>query len=493
MAKTKRMSIDDMVPLIIIGILVLYVIYTIVLKRDYIIKNWQKERCSPHVMLFAPIFGKPMGPNFEYCVLTPMKIIYEIYIYPIVYIIELFIKMLGNIAQNMNNLRRNTNNTRGAFTDIIGGTAKTMSNISAVLQYYKAKLGELMKQKMAFISIIAMFAKAVGITLWVLINGPLPQMVAFLQDWWVVFLIVMVLCMLCLFFFAFPTGWLWFCPLCVLCFHKDTEIIMDDDSKKKISEIKIGEKVKDGGNVISTFKIYVGDKKCPMYNYNDTIVSGSHIVYENGKPIRVVDSDKSIEIKFNEDYIYCLNTENHKIIDINGNIFSDFHESDNLKNNLFANYEMIRTLNRNREINYSPYNIFHLYQWGISEMTYIKMNNGKWKMAKNIKIGDKLWKDNKVYGKVNHDGKYMKFYKGIGGKRGSIVSGSQIIFENNEWVRANSSTNYKPITDKSNSISIFTENHTFVIWGNTICRDYIEIDEDHPVFNTIHSLNLQGI
>ena len=60
------------------------------------------------------------------------------------------------------------------------------------------------------------------------------------------------------------------------------------------------------------------------------------------------------------DYIYCLNTENHKIIDINGNIFSDFHESDNI----YANYEIVNTLNRNRDINYSPYNIFHLLSMG---------------------------------------------------------------------------------------------------------------------------------
>ena len=61
---------------------------------------------------------------------------------------------------------------------------------------------------------------------------------------------------------------------------------------------------------------YILVTKCPMYEYNGTIVS-SHIVYENGKPIRIEDSDKSIEINYNMDYIYCLNTENHKIIDIN--------------------------------------------------------------------------------------------------------------------------------------------------------------------------------
>tara|TARA_Y100000389_G_scaffold204742_2_gene259334 strand:+ start:62 stop:1534 length:1473 start_codon:yes stop_codon:yes gene_type:complete len=487
----KRMSIDDMVPLIIIGIFILYIVYTVIAKRDYIIKNWQKERCSPHVMLFAPLFGKPLSANFDYCVLTPMKIIYEIYIYPIVYIIELFIQMLGNIAKNMNNMRRNTNNTRGAFTDIIGGTAKTMSNISAVLQYYKAKLGELMKQKMAFISIIAMFAKAVGVTLWTLVNGPLPQMVSFLKDWWIVFLIVMVLCMLCLFFWVFPTGWLWFCPLCVLCFSGNTKIQMNDDTYKCIRDLKIGENIKRGGKILSTFKIYVGDKKCPMYNYNGTIVSGSHIVYENNKPIRVGDSKLSLEICYKEDYIYCLNTENHYILDNNNNIFSDFHECSDPKHNLFANYEMINTLNRGKQLDYSPYNIFHLYQWGISDDTYIKLNNGKWRQCKNIKIGDKLWGNNKVYGIVNHNIDNMKFYK----YKNTIISGSQIIFENDKWIRANESKKFKPYIKKTinEAISLFTENHMFVMSNNIISRDYIEIDEDHPIFDKIHNLNLTSI
>ena len=54
---------------------------------------------------------------------------------------------------------------------------------------------------------------------------------------------------------------------------------------------------------------------------------------------------------------------------------------------------------------------------------------------------------------------------------------------------------YKPSVDDRDdkALSIFTENHTFVIWGNTICRDYIEVEEDHPVFNTIHDLNLRNL
>ena len=78
MTKNKKMTIDDMVPLIAIGIFISYIVYSVVINREYVIKNWQKERCSPHIMILAPLYGKPLAPNVEYCVFTPMKIIYEI-------------------------------------------------------------------------------------------------------------------------------------------------------------------------------------------------------------------------------------------------------------------------------------------------------------------------------------------------------------------------------------------------------------------------------
>ena len=85
MGKIKKLSVDDMVPLIAIGFFLAYIVYYVIANRNKVIKNWQKERCSPHIMMLAPLYGKKIGPNLEYCVLTPMKIIYDIYIYPIVF------------------------------------------------------------------------------------------------------------------------------------------------------------------------------------------------------------------------------------------------------------------------------------------------------------------------------------------------------------------------------------------------------------------------
>lgn len=485
----KKMSVDDMVPLIAIGIFVLYTIYNVVARRQKVIDNWKKERCSPPVMLLAPLYGKPLAPNLEYCVLTPMKIIYEIYIYPIVYIIELFIKMLENIAKNMQNMRRNTNNTRGAFTDIIGGTAKTMSNISAILQYYQSKLTELLKQKMAFISIIGMFVKAVGVTLWVAINGPIPQMVSFLQNWWPLFIVIMIICILCIYFFWTPT-YIYFCPICLLCFSKDTDILMPDGSYMSISKLKIGNTIKYGGKVISTFRINVTGKDTVMYNYNGTIVTGSHIVYEDNKPIRVHLSKLAKKIDYTQDYIYCINTEKHLLADKYGNLFSDFHECGDTKTNLMANYEIIRSLNGDNKFKYSPYNIFHTYQWGMSYNTPIKLDDGKYRPLNMIKIGDILDGGNKVYGIVKHHRYNIKSYH----YKGIILSGSQIIMEDGIWIRVNESKRFRPYHKRQKYyISLLTENHTINVKGGLILRDYIELDEEHPVFDTIHNLNLNSI
>ena len=128
---------------------------------------------------------------------------------------------------------------------------------------------------------------------------------------------------------------------------------MNDNTLKSIKNIKIGDNLFKGGKVISTFKIYIKDKKVQMDDYNGTIVTGSHIVYENKKPIRVANSKKSKKVVYNEDYIYCINTENHILIDQFNNIFSDFHESDDAKSNFKANYEMGKALN-----NISPIFIF---------------------------------------------------------------------------------------------------------------------------------------
>ena len=42
--------------------------------------------------------------------------------------------------------------------------------------------------------------------------------------------------------------------------------------------------------VTSLMKFYIADKQCDVYDYGGVIVSGSHLVFEEGRPTRVEDS-----------------------------------------------------------------------------------------------------------------------------------------------------------------------------------------------------------
>ena len=120
--------------------------------------------------------------------------------------------------------------------------------------------------------------------------------------------------------------------------------------------------------------------------------------------------------------------------------------------------------------------------------TYVKMNNGKYKKIKNINIGDKLYGDNIVYGKVIHNPDNIIPYKWDK----NVLSGSQVIWEKDQWIRCNQSEKYKRVDEKPiQFVSLFTKNHTIVLY-KCIIRDYIEVEEDDTVFDKIHNINLMS-
>ena len=58
-----------------------YISYILLLLKEIMSLKVAERKMFTTRYVIRTIFDKPIGPNFEYCVLTPMKIIYEIYIY----------------------------------------------------------------------------------------------------------------------------------------------------------------------------------------------------------------------------------------------------------------------------------------------------------------------------------------------------------------------------------------------------------------------------
>ena len=107
------------------------------------------------------------------------------------------------------------------------------------------------------------------------------------------------------------------------CFLPNTEITMADGSKKKIIDIELKDNIKVGGNVFATAKFLITN----LYDYKGVKVSGSHMVNENGKWIRVEDSNIAKSLGNDEHVVYTLGTQNRRIV-INDILFTDYFEID---------------------------------------------------------------------------------------------------------------------------------------------------------------------
>jgi len=107
------------------------------------------------------------------------------------------------------------------------------------------------------------------------------------------------------------------------CFLGGTMVTMEDGSKKAIETIDIGEKVKIGGAVFACAKFICNN----LHDYHGIKVSGSHMVLENDKWIRVEESKDSTLISNENVTVYNFGTENRRL-EIEGITFTDYFEID---------------------------------------------------------------------------------------------------------------------------------------------------------------------
>ena len=119
------------------------------------------------------------------------------------------------------------------------------------------------------------------------------------------------------------------------CLHKNTLIDMKNGTKKTIDKCKIGDEIK-GGTIIGTVKFK--NENFDIYNYNDLILTGSMIVFEDYKWIAVRDSINAIQIKNNDKLYYNICCTNN-IFYSNGIQLRDFEQiSENSVNDVIDNY-----------------------------------------------------------------------------------------------------------------------------------------------------------
>jgi hypothetical protein len=105
------------------------------------------------------------------------------------------------------------------------------------------------------------------------------------------------------------------------CFIAGTPITMADGSTKPVEEVTLRDQVAVGGFVFGCGKFLVND----LYDYKGIKVSGSHMVKENTKWIRVLDSELGKSLGPGDHTVYVFGCENRRIL-INDTLFTDYFD-----------------------------------------------------------------------------------------------------------------------------------------------------------------------
>ena len=408
-------------------------------------QDWANQRCKPYIIPIAGFINKPdnmsfndfTSQNFNYCTQNILKGITGFAVEPLTFVTKNITKLVNYIKEAINDIRALTNRTRNFFITVVEEIMSRLLNVIIPLQQIIIKFkdfagkvqGTMTAGLLTTIGAYITFKSLLGVIVKFIVTI-LITMVAMIAVFWLfpftwgtaiagtaVFVAVSIPFALLLTFMTKVLGISTGISIPKLkkipklkCFDKNTRIKMNNGTYKTIHELQVGEK--NDGNYLITAKILVETNGSVMYNLNDVIVSDSHLVKYNNKWMRVYEHPHAVKIEeYDEPYLYCINTEN-KLIEINGNVFTDWDEIyddelEKIKNVKIKNvmFNSNKTLNYSMDdLNVNNLDIHRYLDGGFDKNTKIILKNGVIKNIKNISIGDVLENGERVYGCVEIDG-----------------------------------------------------------------------------------------
>ena len=451
------------------------------------IKNdWANNRCRPHIIPFAGLINKKDDEsattatfnNFNYCTQKILSDNTGKHVQPLEYIIQMFSGMVQNISKDLNNARAMIDRIRTDLANVINeimyrfiniivpiqqivlAFKDTMAKIQGVLtsgvytimsSYYaiKSLLGAV-----ATMLIKALIAGAAMIIIMWIIPFTWPAAIAGTTILVAMSIMVAVFLTLLVEIFKIrPKLNLPGIPSKPFCFDKDTQIEMSDGTIKKISEIRIGDLLKDNNKVTATLKLDASRAK--MYNLNSVIVSDTHSVLYKDKWILVSKHPHALPVScYDETFLYCLNTTN-KTIFINNMKFIDWDEIyDDVRERILRNHGIHKNHDYHDKLD-----------GGFTWDSMITMNDGKTKTIKDIQVGDVLKNNSIVYGLVEIECPKLQFTYYLG-KNMKIDGGPNLKFKESSDVLIRKKT-----TMSERLYHLLTSSGTFTC-NNAILYDY---------------------
>jgi hypothetical protein len=394
-----------------------------------ITKNWAEQRCSPMIMPFASVFGYNTKDNFEFC----MGKIFNTYSQPFMSssssMFSSFTGLLTMIFSSISSLRNTIASLGGGINVIFQEFAERISMFFFKLRVSAITIKSLIGRMYAILFSV-MYMGMSGIT----------GMTSFTNT----------------FLFSF---------LNTFCFPGNTPMHIVGKGPTPIKDIRIGDVIsKSNSKVTATFRFF--SKGQPMVKLGATIVSTNHYVMYAGRPIKAGDHPDAIKMgDWNSDEpLYCLNThDNHILID--GIDFLDYDEtSEGDKDTMNYLEGRLNACTIDKDYKFTE------YCPAIDENTTIKTIHGN-KLAKDVKIGDKLVTGAEVIGLIRRVANEITILP-----NGTVLTPSTLYWDatKNKWER---------IGDKYDFVSDTRELVSFIVIPNSQIeledglriRDYMEL------------------
>ena len=323
--------------------------------------NWAEERCNPMIMPFASMFGYNTKENFDFCMGKTFNNYSMPFFGSIGTMFAQFTGLLTMIFDSISSLRNTIASLGGGINVVFQEFTERISNFFFKLRVSAIHIKTLIGRMYAILFSV-MYMGMSGIT----------GVTSFTNT----------------FLFSF---------LNVFCFPKNTKINVQGKGLTSIKDIKIGEiLLPTNSRVTATFCLY--SKGQAMVKLDSVTVSTNHYVMYLGNPIMAVDHPDAIKVGpwTSEEPLYCLNTSDNKI-PVDNLIFLDYDETtDGDKDTM--NFVEGRLNSKIIDKDYK----FKEYCGAIEETAVIKTCSGN-KLAKDIKIGDKLVTGAEVIGLIRRE------------------------------------------------------------------------------------------
>jgi len=466
------MFLHAILPVLVIFITIItlstlfYGIYYILENKKQIDANWPQYKCRPYVFPFAGILIGPNTTNpvnnFRDCSWLIFKSFFDVLISPFVQILTVIVSILTNFTNDIQNIRKMVaymrNSIRSIALDTYSKIKDAYYRIAYVYKSFMKVFLNIFKTMQSSFNVLVYSFYSLS-SIW---NGPIGGAARF------------------------------------FCFDEETPIRMFDGSYKPISHIHLDDMTA-GGRVTACYKFLANSRT--MYIINGVAVSGSHMVLEDDKWIRVQDSKYAIgPINYQKKYIYSLQTTT-SIIYTQSNIFRDYDEINDKTINFNIYLNQLYNLNNTNHTQmnpfipiYNPKPIKETFKTLFDPYTKITLTNGTTKPICNVEVGDITSVSGKVLGIVKARRNDIPMYNY---KDRVVCSHGTIIYTDTDtgtstgvWSPVNVLTTAIKGIKEEVLYSLITESGTIFI-NNITFRDHDVNHVFEPVVNKyiVHTVN----